>query len=117
MHHFAYVVAIPGLYDRVMARMAPGVPDTVFMDPATLTATFIRFSNAEVLAPNFGRDEVLHRLILNWIPREWVAHAYYYRYRFLRQHLATGDRFHVENTMANNERLDTLANRPEPEAY
>ena len=27
------------------------------------------------------------------------------------------DRFHVENTVANNERLDTLVNRPEPEAY
>ena len=83
MHHFTYVVAIPGLYDQAIACMAPGVPDTVFMDPATSTATFIRFSNAEALAPNFRHDEVLHRLILNWIPREWVAHAYYYRYQFL----------------------------------
>ena len=65
MHHFAYVVAIPGLYDQVIAHMAPGVPDTVFMDPATSTATFMRFSNTEALALNFGRDEVLHHLILN----------------------------------------------------
>ena len=71
------------MYDQVIAHMAPGVPDTVFMDPVTLTATFIRFSNAEALAPNFGHDEVLHHLILNWIPREWVAHAYYYGYQFL----------------------------------
>ena len=97
--------------------MAPGVPDTVFMDPVTSTATFIRFSNAEALAPNFGRDEVLHRLILNQIPREWVAHVYYYGYQFLRQHLAMGDRFRVGNAMENNKRLDALANRPELEAY
>jgi hypothetical protein len=117
MRHFAYVAAIPGLYEQAINRLVPDNHGGLFVSPSVATIEITKFSNEEALAPNFGRDDILHRLILNRIPREWVAHAYHYGYQYLRQHLTTGDRHRVENSLANAERLEALTTRAEPEAY
>jgi len=69
------------------------------------------------LSLNFGHDEVMSRLIHNWIPREWVYHAYPYGYQFLCQHLRNGDWCYNDNVWANNKCLDALATRTKPAAY
>ena len=117
MCHFAYVMAVPGLYDQAVNNWRATNPDQPLLSPASAMITIARFSTQEVLSPNFGRDKVLHHLIHNWIPREWVAHAYYYSHHYLHQHLQSGDRYCVDNTLINDKHIDALMTQEEPKAY
>ena len=117
MCHFAYVTAVPGLYDQAVNNWRATNPNQPLLSLASAMITIMRFSTQEVISLNFSRDEVLHCLIHNRIPREWVAHAYYYSHHYLRQHLQSGDRYCIDNTLINDERIDTLMTQEEPEVY
>ena len=72
-------------------------PNDVFLDPVVQTITITRFTEEEVLSPNFSHDEVMSHFIHNRILREWVYHAYPYGYQFLHQHLRNGDWHYDDN--------------------
>ena len=111
MHHFAYVMAVPGLYEQAMN------PEYLLSDLATSTVTIIRFGTQDVVFPNFGHDEIVCHLIHNQILTEWMTHAYYYGHHYLCQHLQAGDRYCIENMLVNGEHIDTLVTQDEPKVY
>ena len=61
---FAYVVAQPGLYQAAIERMVPHDRSTYFMDPGAASVTITRISVNEAMAPNFGREDILHNLVI-----------------------------------------------------
>jgi len=51
---FAYVMALPGLYEEAIARLVTDDHSSHFLDPAVSSITITRISVAEALSPNFG---------------------------------------------------------------
>ena len=59
-HRFVYVVAKPGLYQAAIERMVLHDRSTYFVDPGAASVTITRISVNEAMAPNFGREDILH---------------------------------------------------------
>ena len=108
MHHFTYAMAVPGLYKQVVSSWWATNPKYLLLDLATSTVTIVRFGVQDVVSPNFSHDKVVHHLIHNRIPTEWVTHAYYYGHHYLHQHLQAGDRYCIENMLVNSKHIDAL---------
>ena len=76
-----------------------------------------RFSVWMLLSEFYRMSQAFVPEIHNQILREWVAYAYYYGHHYLCQHLQSGDWYCVDNTLINDEHIDTLMTQEEPEAY
>jgi hypothetical protein len=80
----------------------------------TQQITIMRIRASQTLSPNFGQEDIINCLLDNRIPVEWITHAYPYGVQYLRQHLASNDRFHDQYRSMEDTRRDL---RHEPEAY
>ena len=98
--------------------MVPHDRSTYFVDPGAASVTITRISVNEAMAPNFGREDILHNLVVvNRIPIAWIQHGFYFGYQYLMEHLVDGNHHYEEHQAAYGEMMDVLSTQGEPLAY
>jgi len=53
-HQFAYVVALPGVYEEAIAQLITNNHSMHFLNPDVSSVTITQISMVDALSPNFG---------------------------------------------------------------
>ena len=113
--HFTYVVAVPASYAATAAEYKKTFGDESLLDASVRQITITQIKAEEVLAPNFGRHDMIMCLLRNQVPVEWILHAYPYSTQYIQQHLIVGGAFCDAYYAMEQEHVQLIQH--EPEAY
>jgi len=115
---FAYVAALPRVYEEAMARLITNDHSTHFLNLDVSSVTITWISVVEALSPNFGQECILTNPIIdNRIPLKWIQHGFHFGFQYMVEHLVDGDYHYKEHCVAYGQMLDLLDSHGIPPAY
>ncbi|KAG6859911.1 hypothetical protein C0995_002041 [Termitomyces sp. Mi166 len=102
------VMAQPGMYREAVASYNAAFPDQPMVAQYESHLNLMQVHVLDEMAQNFSDDNVLRILLHNWIPLDWVDHAYTYGVAYLEQQFHSPTMSMDIFCEINNERIQHL---------